>query len=335
MKAIRGATTVSIDSVEEIKNSVKELLTEITQKNGLYEENIVCIMFSNTSDIMSYYPAKAAREAGFVNCALYSSLEPEISGALKLCIRVMVLAEIDIKPQHVYLKGAMNLRKDISKKLNIAIDGPAGSGKSTISKIIAKKFNILYLDTGAMYRACALACVRGGVDCGNSEKVKGVLQNTQIDVKYSDGAQKTLLNGEDVSEQIRIPEISMLASKVSAHEYVRHRMVEMQREIASNNSCVLDGRDIGSNVLPNAEFKFYLTATAEVRAVRRTKENKLKCINQPYSEVLNEIKIRDEQDKTRKIAPLVRANDAIEVDTSNLAIDEVVALIIKSIQEKI
>lgn len=335
MKAIRGATTVSEDSAEEIKNSVKELLIEITKQNGLSEENIICIMFSNTSDVCSYYPAKAAREAGFVNCALYSSLEPEISGALKLCIRIMVLADTDMKPRHIYLRGAKNLRKDISEKLNITIDGPAGSGKSTISRILAKRLDILYLDTGAMYRACALACLRKHIDCGDGVKVEDLLQNTEIDVKYSDGAQKTLLNGEDVSDKIRIPEISMLASNVSAHAYVRHRMVEIQRQIASANSCVLDGRDIGTNVLPNAEFKFYLTASAEVRAERRTKENGLKGIKQPYGEVLKEIIIRDEQDKTREIAPLLKAADAEEIDTSNMTIDEVVGKIIKSIQEKI
>ncbi|MDE6105003.1 MAG: chorismate mutase, partial [Clostridia bacterium] len=134
MKAIRGATTVLKDSAEEIKSSVKELLERIKDTNGLTEENIICIMFSNTADIRSYYPAKAAREAGFFHCALYSSLEPEIDGALKLCIRVMVLAEIAKDAHHVYLHGAENLRKEISKRLNIDIDGPAGIGKSTVTK---------------------------------------------------------------------------------------------------------------------------------------------------------------------------------------------------------
>ena len=335
MKAIRGATTVDNDTAEEIKKSVSDLLINIMESNELSYEDVICLMFSNTSDLRSYYPAKAAREAGFISCALFSSAEPEIEGSLKKCIRVMLLTEKDVAPRHVYLNGARNLRKDISGKLNIAIDGPAGSGKSTISKILAKRFDILYLDTGAMYRACALACVRNSIDCKDGVKVKNLLEKTEISVKYQNGSQITMLNNEDVSDQIRTPEISMLASTVSAHEYVRGKMVELQREIAKQNSCVLDGRDIGTNVLPDAEFKFFLTAQPEVRAQRRAKENEAKGINQPFEEVLNEIILRDKQDKTRKIAPLLKADDAVEVDTSFMSIDEVADAIIKNIQGRI
>jgi len=335
MKAIRGATTIKIDCAEEIKTCVAELLNEIKNSNNLSDENVICIMFSSTDDIHSYYPAKAAREAGFFNCPLFSSLEPDITGSLKKCIRVMILADIDYQPKHVYLRGASTLRKDLTQKLNIAIDGPAGSGKSTISKIIASKLNILYLDTGAMYRTCALACVKADVDCSDGEKVKKLIDKTQIDVKYIDGAQKTYLNGDDVSQQIRTPEISMLASKVSSHECVRIKMVDLQRKIAASGSCVLDGRDIGTNVLPNAPFKFYLTASDEVRANRRLKENCEKGINQSYEEVLKDIRQRDYQDKTRKIAPLVKAADAVEVDTSDMNIQEVSEYILNKIQEKI
>ncbi len=335
MIAIRGATTVINDTAEEIKDSVAELLNEISKQNELETENIVCIMFSNTSDLHSYYPAKAAREAGYYSCALYSSLEPDIYGSLKKCIRVMILAEADRTPKHVYLKGASDLRKDISKKINIAIDGPAGSGKSTVAKLIAKRFNILYLDTGAMYRAVALACLQNGVDCKDGKAVKQFLPKATVTVKYENESQLTFLNGKNVSELIRTPEVSMSASTVSAHECVRTKMVELQRQIAKENSCILDGRDIGSNVLPNAEYKFYLTASPEIRAARRAKENEQKGIIQDICEVLCEIKQRDEQDKSRKIAPLVKADDSIEVNTSNMTIDEVVGFISKSIQEKI
>ena len=186
-----------------------------------------------------------------------------------------------------------------------------------------------------MYRACALACVRNRVDVSDGESVKKLLDKITISVKYEDGAQVTLLNGENVSDEIRKPEISMLASTVSAHESVRIKMVGLQREIARRNSCVLDGRDIGTNVLPDAEFKFFLTALPEVRADRRTKENVSKGVNQKYEEVLKEIIKRDEQDKTRKIAPLLKADDAVEVDTSYMTVDDVVNYITKNIQGKI
>lgn len=335
MKAIRGATTVNEDSAEEIKIAVKELLLSIMMENRLTEDDVVCILFSNTEDLKSYYPAKAAREAGFFTCALYSSLEPNIAGSLSKCIRVMLLVEMKHKPKHIYLKGAADLRKDLIKKFNIAIDGPAGSGKSTVSKILANRLNILYLDTGAMYRACALACLRSGINCSDENDVMRVIAETDISVKYENGAQITLLNGENVSDKIRTPEISMLASAVSAHKCVRLKMVDLQRQIAAENSCVLDGRDIGTNVLPHAEYKFFLTATPEVRAERRTKENILKGINQAYESVLEEIILRDSQDRNRDFAPLKKANDAVEIDTSRLNIDEVADYLIKNIQGRI
>ena len=335
MKAIRGAITVNADTADEIKENVKLLLSEILKENALTSENVVCILFSSTADIHSYYPAKAAREAGFFNCALFSALEPEIDGSLPHCIRVMILAEIEGNPKHIYLKGAANLRKDITKKLNIAIDGPAGSGKSTVSKILSKRFDILYLDTGAMYRACALACVKAGIDCRDESAIKSIIDTIDIDVKYQNKMQSTYLNGEDVSGVIRTPEISMLASVVSAHGCIRTKMVELQRKIAAQNSCVLDGRDIGTVVLPSAEFKFFLTASPEIRAKRRLAENETKGYNQSFDEVLKEIKARDEQDSNRKIAPLIKAVDAKEINTDNLSENEVADAICAEIQGKI
>lgn len=335
MKAIRGAITLKRDTQDEVKENVKLLLEEIQKANGLSMDSILCIMFSNTADIRSFYPAKAAREAGFFSCALFSSLEPDINGSLPLCIRVMIFAEIDGTPKHIYLKGASELRKDITKKLNIAIDGPAGSGKSTVSKIISSHFDILYLDTGAMYRACALACINAGIDCANEEAVKSILDDININVKYVNGTQLTFLNGADVSQQIRTPKVSMMSSVVSAYACIRNKMVNIQRSIAKENSCVLDGRDIGTNVLPNAEFKFFLTASPYVRAQRRLEENKIKGYDQPFEEVLLEIKARDEQDSTRKIAPLLKADDAIEINTDALSADEVAKVICAHIQGKI
>ena len=244
MKAIRGATTVETDSAEQIRERVKELLNEIKRVNALEQDDVISIIFSNTDDIHSFYPAKAAREAGFYSCALFSALEPNIENSLKMCIRVMLLVETDKKPEHVYLRGAVALRKDLTKKINIALDGPAGSGKSTVSKILAKKLNILCLDTGAMYRACALKCVKENVSVTDEKAVDKIIENINITVKHEDGVQKTYLDGKDVSLEIRKPEISMLASTVSALGCVREKMVELQRKIAAKTSCVLDGIDI-------------------------------------------------------------------------------------------
>lgn len=335
MKAIRGATTVDKDGAEEIKESVKELLTEIKAQNAINPEEIVCVMFSNTGDLHSFYPAKAAREAGFFTAPLFSALEPEIDGALKKCIRVMVLVESDGAPKHVYLRDAATLRRDVTSIINIALDGPAGSGKSTVSRLIAKKLNILCLDTGAMYRACALECIKHGVSVNDEWSVNKLMSAINLTVEYEGGVQHTYLDGEDVSEEIRKPEISMLASTVSALECVRTRMVHLQRKIAKQTSCILDGRDIGTNVLPEAPFKFFLTANPEVRARRRTEENALKGFNTPFDEVLADVVMRDKQDANRQIAPLKRAKDAVLIDSSYLTVDEVVDLILSKIQEKI
>lgn len=335
MKAIRGATTVDCDGPEQIRSAVKELLETIVSKNSLNERDIICIMFSTTADIKSFYPAKAARECGFGFCALYSSLEPEIEGALKLCIRVMMLVESNSHPVHVYLNEAKSLRKDIANVFNVAVDGPAGSGKSTVCKLVAEKLGILYLDTGAMYRAIALKCVRENADYADKDAVKHIVNKLNLSVEYQDGKQLTKLDGEDVSAEIRTPQMSLLASYVSSYSFVRHKMVALQREIALKTSCILDGRDIGTNVLPDCKFKFYLTATPEIRAKRRFDEDALKGGKQTFEEVLKDINERDFQDKNRAVAPLKQAKDAIVIDTSDMQIDQVVMTIIGKIQEKI
>lgn len=334
MKAIRGATTVSADTPEEVRSAVSELLDLLKKKNNLTPENLVCLMLSSTGDIKSLYPAKAARECGFL-CSLFSSLEPPIEGSLPLCIRVMALAEIQSAAVPVYLRGAAVLRRDITERLVIAIDGPAGSGKSTAARTLAKDLNILYLDTGAMYRACALACVEAGVDTADEAAVNALISSTDISVEYSGDRQITKLNGKDVSEDIRRPEISQQASKVSALVCVRNAMVAMQRKIASSMSCVLDGRDIGTNVLPDAKYKFFITASPEVRAKRRYDEDVAKGYSVEYDKILKEITERDKRDSERAVAPLRRAEDAVLTDTSDMTPEEVVQFIKNKIQEKI
>ncbi|HIZ03625.1 MAG TPA: (d)CMP kinase [Candidatus Borkfalkia avistercoris] len=333
MRAIRGATTIGSDCAEEIRAAVAELLNEIKARNALSVADILCILLSNTSDIVSFYPAKAAREAGFSSCALYSSAEPEIAGALPLCIRVLVFAEGDGAPKHVYLRGAANLRKDL-KKYSVALDGPSGSGKSTVAKLLAKDLHILYLDTGAMYRACALKAIE--TECPFDEpSVRALAEKIDLKIVYEGGAQRTWLDGKDVSEDIRRPEVSMAASKISAFSCIREKMVEMQRQIAAEQSCVLDGRDIGTAVLPDAEFKFFVTADSATRAQRRGKELAEKGYDVDLKKLQEEIEERDRNDSTRAHSPLKRAEDAVLVDTSRMTIEEVVAYIKNKIQEKV
>lgn len=337
MTIIRGATTIRMDCKEEILHSVKDLLTAIFSENALKNNEVKGFLFSLTTDIHSYHPAKAARECGYDFAPLFAAIEPEIEGGLKLCIRVMIFTDLEEERavKHVYQKEAKILRKDISEIYNIALDGPAGSGKSTIAKALAKDYNILYLDTGAMYRACGLKALRCGVDPKDGYAVEKMLPQLQVKVEYKDGTQHTILDGEDVSSAIRENAVSMAASSISAHPCVRIKMVEMQREIARGMSCVLDGRDIGSTVLPNAKFKFYITADSQVRATRRYKELIARGETVDFEKLHAEIVARDKQDSEREFSPLVCADDAIVIDTSNMSIDEVVHTVKAKIQEKI
>ena len=337
MTIIRGATTIEKDEKIFIVNAVKALLDEVFDKNRLQKEEIRGFLFSLTTDIHSYHPAKAARECGYDYAPLFACTEPDIDGALPLCIRLMLFTELtdDRKVNHIYQKGAKILRKDISEILNIALDGPAGSGKSTIAKILARDYNILYLDTGAMYRACGLKALRLGVDPKDSVAVEKMLPLLNVKVEYKDGTQHTILDGEDVSSAIRENAVSMAASSISTHPCVRVKMVEMQREIARGMSCVLDGRDIGSTVLPDAKFKFFITADSKVRAMRRYNELTQRGEIVDFDKLHAEIVARDKQDSERAFSPLVQAEDAVVIDTSAMDIDTVIATVKAVIQSKI
>ena len=337
MTAIRGATTITKDCKEEISLAVKELLNEIFAENSLRKEEVKAIVFSLTTDIHSYHPAKAARECGYDFAPLFAATEPDIEGGLKLCIRLMLLVEWSVNrmAKHIYQRGAKILRKDISETFNIALDGPAGSGKSTVAKILAKDYNILYLDTGAMYRACALKALRLGISPKDCTAVGEMLKTLDLRVEYYEGKQVTMIDGEDVSLAIRENVVSMAASDISAHHAVRVKMVEMQREIAKRMSCVLDGRDIGSAVLPDAKFKFFITADSKVRAKRRYDELSARGEVVDFDKLHAEIVARDKQDSEREFSPLVCAEDAIVIDTSDMDVNEVVLTIKKEIQSKI
>ena len=211
--------------------------------------------------------------------------------------------------------------------MNIAIDGPAGAGKSTIAKLLAAKLGILYLDTGAMYRAVGLKALNTGVDISDAAAVEKMLADTKIDVTQENGVQHVYLDGNDVSSAIRENAVSKAASDISAVPCVRYKMVELQREIASRCDTVLDGRDIGTFVLPNAEYKIFLTASAEERAKRRYAELKAKGSTLTLEQIKDDIVKRDYNDSHRTLAPLKKAADATEVDTTAMSIDDVVGRI--------
>ena len=211
--------------------------------------------------------------------------------------------------------------------MNIAIDGPAGAGKSTIAKLVAKELGFLYVDTGAMYRAIALYLLENKVDYNEESLLLAALDKINIEIRYIDGQQRVILNDRDVSDMIRREEVGNAASTTSALKPVRAKLLDLQREIAAKNDVIMDGRDIGTNILPNAELKIYLTASVEVRAERRYKELVEKGETPDLEEVKKGIEQRDYQDMNRDIAPLRQAEDAVLVDTSYMTIDEVVAKI--------
>ena len=207
----------------------------------------------------------------------------------------------------------------------IAIDGPVSAGKSTIAKALAQALGILYLDTGATYRALALKMVREGIAPQDTAQVEAALSRTEVSVEQAGRIQRTFLDGEEVSHLIRTPEISRMASKISALRPVREKMVKLQRECAARGDMVLDGRDIGTRVLPNATHKFFLVASAEVRAKRRYEELRASGKPDTFEQVLWDLTERDRQDYQREADPLRCAEDAIEIDTTFLSIEEVVA----------
>lgn len=217
------------------------------------------------------------------------------------------------------------------KNINVAIDGPAGAGKSSIAKCCAEKLGYIYVDTGALYRAIALYAIENGVDTTEAQKISDLLSNVNIELKFIDNLQKVFLNGDDVSEKIRRNDVSMGASNVSAIPCVRQFLFDLQRKIAMNNNVIMDGRDIGTVVLPNADLKIFLTASPQIRAKRRYIELEHKPDCPSFEALLAEIIQRDYNDTHREIAPLKQADDAVFLDTSELDFDIVVKKVIKLI----
>jgi len=219
--------------------------------------------------------------------------------------------------------------------ISVAIDGPAGAGKSTLSRKVAEHFGYIYVDTGALYRAVGLKFSIKGADTSLECDIEGILSETVVDIRFVDGEQRVFLDGEDVSDKIRTPEASMMASAVSAKPAVRAFLLEMQRKLARENNVVMDGRDIGTVVLPDAQIKIYLTASAEVRAKRRYDELIAKGQTVEYKDVYEDMLQRDYNDMNREIAPLKQAEDAVLADTSEYSFDGSLELLINIVNKGI
>ncbi len=218
--------------------------------------------------------------------------------------------------------------------MKVAVDGPAGAGKSTISKEVAKRLGFVYIDTGAMYRAIGLAAVRRGIETTDAEGVESILSEVEVAISHNQDGQQIFLNGENVSEEIRLPEISVAASNVAVIPAVRLKLVELQRRMAEETDVIMDGRDIGTYVLPDAEVKIFLTASVEERAKRRLKELEEKGIETDLEAVLSDMQYRDKNDSGREFAPLKAAEDSIPFDNTDITLSRAVDKICEIIKER-
>ncbi len=334
---IRGAITADNNTKEDILENTKVMLRDIMYKNNITAEDITSILFTATKDLDAAYPAVAARELGIVNASLMCVQELYVQNSLKMCIRAQVSVETEKKQKDMkfsYLKGAVVLRPDlVEKKTAVAIDGPAGSGKSTVAKLIAKELNFIYVDTGAMYRAVGLYCLDNNVDVKNPDIVAEKMPDIDIKLRFLNNKQYIYLNGVDVTETIRSQKIAEYASAVATIPQVRDALVKIQRETGKTDNIIMDGRDVGTNVLPNADVKIYLDADAAERAKRRCSELEEKGQPNSFYKVLDEIIKRDKQDKEREYNPLTVAEDAVVIDTTNMDIEQVKNEILKLIKK--
>ena len=344
MRAVRGATTAE-NTREDILNASAEMVREIISRNGIDTSDITDITFTVTNDLTKVFPAAAVRRVlGITDVPLLDMAAPFIEGALERCIRVIVRFNTDKKNSeihHVYLNGATVLRPDIAAKeayISVAVDGPAGAGKSSVSKAVAKALGYVYIDTGAMYRSVALYAIQNGMNCKTDADILiERLDDIKIEIKHFGGTQHIYLNGEDVSEAIRREDVSVGASDVAVIPEVRKKLVAIQQDIAKTDNVIMDGRDICSYVLPNAQVKIFLTASVQKRAERRYKELTEKGVECDFEKIKSDIEYRDKNDSERQTAPLKRADDAVLIDTSDMSFDESVDAIkalIKNTKEK-
>lgn len=338
---IRGAITVETNTKEDILLNTRQLLKEMIETNEIGIEDIVSILFSATKDLDAAYPAVAARELGIIDASLMCVQEMYVKDSLPMCIRVQLCIETEKKQKDmnfVYLKDAVVLRPDIAKKnkkIAVAIDGPAGSGKSTVAKELSAELGFIYVDTGAMYRSIGYQCIKHAIDTSDTEKVSELAKDINMEICYIDGSQRIFVDAVDISDEIRTQQVADAASAVAKIPDVRKTLVKLQREIAKNNNVIMDGRDIGSNVLPDASVKVYLDADVAERAKRRCGELAQKGEENDFYKVLDEIMARDKQDKEREFNPLTIADDAIIIDTTNMKISQVKAEIEELIREAV
>lgn len=328
MIAIRGAVDAQ-NTASSIINQSKILLEEIIRVNKLDKKEIKCILFIATQDIDKAYPALAARYIGLNDTALICLNEMLVEGQMQGVIRTTVFYNDDINKIDIYLGKTKSLRKDkyMDNNIKIAIDGPTSAGKSTIAKLLAQKLKINYVDTGSMYRALTLKVLNNNIDPKSEEDVTSIANKTKID--YFEN--HIFLDGLCVDDKIRNELIDKNVSYVCQYRDVRKRLVSLQKEIASKSSVIMDGRDIGTVVLKDANYKFFLTASADVRAKRRYKEYIEKGLEVNFEDIKNDLIRRDDYDSHREVDPLVKASDAIEVNTDDKNIEETVELMLSYI----
>lgn len=328
MIAIRGAVDAQ-NTASSIINQSKILLEEIIRVNKLDKKEIKCILFTATQDIDKAYPALAARYIGLNDTALVCLNEMLVEGQMQGVIRTTVFYNDDINKTDIYLGKTKSLRKDkyMDNNIKIAIDGPTSAGKSTIAKLLAQKLKINYVDTGSMYRALTLKVLNNNIDPKSEEDVVAIADKTKID--YFEN--HIFLDGLCVDDKIRNELIDKNVSYVCQYRDVRKRLVSLQKEIASKSSVIMDGRDIGTVVLKDANYKFFLTASADVRAKRRYKEYIEKGLEVNFENIKNDLIRRDDYDSHREVDPLVKESDAIEVNTDDKNIEETVELMLSYI----
>ncbi len=340
---IRGATTVSADTPAQILNETQRLLSTIFTANGLnitedQQENLVSIIFTTTPDLHAEFPAKAARLMGLNNVPLLGSVEADVSHGLPLCIRILIHAYLKKKTKikHIYLNEAVQLRPDLQNNpMQITIDGPAGAGKSTIARMLANRLGYLYIDTGAMYRAITSLALNKGISLDDEEALRNLTALTKIELlRQPNGEQEVYCNGINVTTTIRAPLISQNVSKVAMYPSVRQELVSMQRMLAHYKNVVMDGRDAGTVVLPEAACKIFLTASLEERAQRRYLELQKKGYKNDLAFVKEDLAQRDYLDENRVSSPLKPARDAVIIDTTALSPEEVINEILRISKQK-